>query len=186
MGLIIRNIFRAGDIGRIIYLHGILYAKEHGYDNSFESYVAVSLCEFAQQENSRERIWLIDGCDSLLGSIALCEISENEAQLRWFLVSPELRGQGVGKRLIHSLIVFAQQQKYKYISLWTVEGLHAAKNIYRSYGFTLKKEVTRYIWGEIRTEQLYTLHLNEFNKPNEYLDIMNKFNGHTPPTIIKT
>ena len=44
----IRNDFKAGDIGYIIYLHGQLYSKEYDYSTSFENYVAAGLSEFTE------------------------------------------------------------------------------------------------------------------------------------------
>jgi len=159
MDLIIRNELKVGDLGSIIYLHGILYAKEYGYDYTFEAYVAEPLGEFAKRANIRERIWIVEQNGKVLGSISLCEVSTNEAQLRWFLVSPELRGRGIGKRLLEALVNFAIEQNYKSISLWTVKGLDAAKTIYASFGFTLAEDVEHLIWGSIHTEQKYTLAL---------------------------
>lgn len=159
MDLNIRTELSVGDIGSIIYLHGILYAKEHGYDHTFEAYVAEPLGQFSKRSNTRERLWVVEHNEKVLGSIALCEVSQQEAQLRWFLISPELRGQGVGKKLITSLINFALDKNYQSISLWTVKGLDAAKNIYQSFGFVLSKEIEHVIWGSIQTEQEYTLQL---------------------------
>ncbi len=159
MDLQIRNELQVGDIGSIVYLHGFLYAKEHGYDYTFEAYVAEPLAQFAKRNNSRERIWIVEGDDKVLGSIAVCEVSKNEAQLRWFLVSPELRGQGIGKRLIQSLLDFAKDQGYESISLWTVKGLEAAKTIYTSFNFILTEEIEHNIWGGMHSEQKYFLEL---------------------------
>lgn len=153
--MLIRNALKIGDIGRITYLHGVLYAKEHGYDYTFEAYVAEPLGQFAKRSNARERIWIVEDNGEVLGSIALCEISAKEAQLRWFLISPELRGKGVGKKLLNSLINFAKEQSYEEISLWTVKGLEAAKNIYITFGFTLKEENEHIVWGSNHTEQKY-------------------------------
>lgn len=155
----IRNKLSVGDIGSIINLHGVLYAKEHGYDHTFEAYVAEPLAQFSKRTNKRERIWILEKDEKVLGSIALCEVSRNEGQLRWFLMSPELRGRGIGKKLMESLIDFAQEQNYQFISLWTVKGLEAAKNLYLSFGFTLSREVEHIVWGGNHTEQEYTLAL---------------------------
>jgi len=160
MDLQIRDELQVGDIGSIIYLHGFLYAKEHDYDYTFEAYVAEPLAQFAKRNNPRESIWIVEGDDKVLGSIALCEVSKSEAQLRWFLVSPELRGRGIGKRLIQSLLNFAIDQGYESISLWTVKGLEAAKNIYTSFNFILTEEIEHNIWGGIHSEQKYFLELN--------------------------
>jgi len=164
MNTFIRNSLEVGDVGSIVYLHGILYAKEYGYDHTFEAYVAESLGAFAKRSNLRERIWIVEKNKEVLGSIALCEVSSTEAQLRWFLVSPKLRGQGLGKRLISELLDFAKENSYQTISLWTVKGLEAAKNLYLSSGFTFVKEVEHSVWGSIHTEQQYTIELNAFNK----------------------
>jgi len=159
MTSIIRNELQVGDIGTIIYLHGALYAKEYGYDHTFEAYVAEPLGQFAKRKNTRERVWVVEQNGKVLGSIALCEVSKDEAQLRWFLISPELRGQGMGRRLIALLLEFAVEQGYQSISLWTVKGLDAAKHIYQSFDFILSKEIEHFVWGSRHTEQEYTLEL---------------------------
>jgi GNAT superfamily N-acetyltransferase len=97
----IRHELRPGDIGYLIYLHGNLYAKEYGYDQTFEVYVAHGLVEFVKSFNPyRDRIWLAVADGRIIGSVAIVRTSKVEAQLRWYLVHPDYRGRGLGRSLM--------------------------------------------------------------------------------------
>ncbi|MEH6571488.1 MAG: GNAT family N-acetyltransferase [Halioglobus sp.] len=160
MDIKIRSDLRVGDIGYITYLHGILYAREYNYDHTFEAYVAEPLSQFARRSNPRERIWIVENNSEVLGSIAICESSATEAQLRWFLLSPSLRGEGIGKKLIDLALEFSRSQHYESVSLWTVKGLEAAKALYLSFGFSLEQDIEHEVWGALHTEQKYTKSLS--------------------------
>jgi len=99
-GAAVRHEQRPGDIGEIIRLHGILYAREHGYSLDFEAYVAKTFAGYAWPLSARERLWIVETANGLRGSIAIVLASDTEAQLRWLLLHPELRGHGLGKRLV--------------------------------------------------------------------------------------
>ena len=155
----IRHEFKPGDAGRLIELHGLLYAREYGFDHTFEAYVAKPLAEFMLHGSSRERIWLVD-CDGILaGSIAIVEHSKAEAQLRWFLLSPDLRGKGLGSKLMEEAIAFCREQRYEKVILWTVNSLVAAAKVYQKAGFIMTEQNTHTIWGCLLTEQRYDLEL---------------------------
>src|SRR5438105_10043658 len=94
----LRTALRPGDLGRIILLHGTVYARECGFDHTFEAYVAGPLADFARAPSSRERLWMAERDDALVGCIAIVAASAETAQLRWFLVDPGARGAGLGKR----------------------------------------------------------------------------------------
>jgi len=155
----IRTYLKPGDIGYITYLHGILYAKEYGWDHTFEAYVAGPLSEFAKSHNPGERIWIVEVADKICGSIALTQIGTDIAQLRWFLLDPCLRGKGIGKKLINLLLDFAKEENYQFIELWTVRGLEAAVALYRKFGFELTEEKSSNLWGTTVIEQKYLLSL---------------------------
>ena len=155
----IRNQLKPGDIGYITYLHGILYAQEYGWDYTFETYVAVPLAEFAKAPSERERIWIVEKDGQVAGSIAIVEASEKEAQLRWMLLTPELRGLGLGRRLVQEALEFCRDQGYRSVFLWTVSLLIPATRLYQSVGFQLTEQKTHRIWGADLTEQRYDLAL---------------------------
>lgn len=67
----IRTDLKPGDIGYLIYLHGVVYANEYGWDNTFEAYVAAPLSEFAKSHTDRERIWIVEREGIVAGSIAI-------------------------------------------------------------------------------------------------------------------
>ena len=155
----IRHKFRPGDVGRLIELHGLLYSQEYGFDHTFEGYVAKPLSEFVLHATDREKIWLVDAEGLLMGSLAIVEHSETEAQLRWFLLHPSLRGKGLGRRLMEESVDFCRSCGYKKIFLWTVNLLVAAGHVYARAGFRVVEEHTHQIWGCLLTEQRYDLEL---------------------------
>ena len=158
-GVTIRHALRPGDIGDIVGLHGRLYAAEQGWDHTFEAYVAGPLAEFALAPGERERIWLVDRDGSLAGSIAIVQASQREAQLRWLLLHPDLRGLGLGGRLVREAISFCRECGYASVFLWTVSALVAAARLYEACGFWVTEEHTRMLWGATVTEQRYELAL---------------------------
>src|SRR4051794_8934419 len=96
----LRTDLRPGDVGAVISLHGILYAREHGFDATFEAYVAGPLAELVRSGTPRERLWLAERDARLVGCIGIVTSGPTTAQLRWFLVDPSVRGAGLGKRLL--------------------------------------------------------------------------------------
>ncbi len=156
---LIRTELRPGDIGYLVYLHGMLYAKECGWDHTFEAYVAGPLSEFAKTSGPRNRIWIVERSEEVAGSIAIVELEHNVAQLRWFLLHPCLRGMGLGKRLLSEAVSFCRTSGYSSVQLWTVSTLTAAAHLYGAAGFIIAEERTRPLWGKILTEQRYELRL---------------------------
>ncbi|MBW3696033.1 GNAT family N-acetyltransferase [Vibrio sp. T187] len=153
--MIITNTLVPGDLGDVVRQHGLIYSKEYGYDATFEAYVAEPLAQFVQRQNSRERIWVAKSDNTLIGSICICEVSQSEAQLRWFSVSPEARGKGLGKTLIDNALTFCIATGYSKVVLWTVDGLAASKALYVKNGFELVVERELELWGKVQLEQCY-------------------------------
>ena len=154
----VRYDLQPGDIGNIVYLHAVVYAKEYGFDNSFEGYVAAGLAEFAQSFNpNKDRLWIAEIEGKIIGSIGVYGRSESEAQLRWFLVHQRYRGLGLGKSLFQEALQFCKNCEFKTIFLWTFKGLDAANYLYKSAGFEKTEEITHEIWGQTLTEERYDL-----------------------------
>lgn len=158
-GVAVRHEPQPGDIGYLLYLHGHLYAQEFGWDYTFEAGMASSLATFATNLSERDRLWLVDYQGRLAGSSAVDEKSESEAELRWVLLHPDLRGKGIGRLLVEEAIEFCRAKGYKTVRLWTAEVLKAAKRIYESAGFELTEEQEETRWSQTVTMQHYELKL---------------------------
>jgi len=129
---------RAGDMGWVVQSHGSLYAREYGFDSSFESLVAEISAKFlASFDASRERCWIAELDGAQVGSVFLVRHTDDVAKLRLLLVDPAGRGQGLGQRLVAECLSFARQCGYRRITLWTQSILVAARRIYQDAGFVL-------------------------------------------------
>jgi len=155
----LRTDLRPGDIGCVVRLHGVVYARECGFDPTFEAHVAGPLAAFARAGSARERLWLAERHGQIVGCIAIVAASPRVAQLRWFLVDPSARGTGVGRRLLLEAVAFCQACGYRSIMLWTVSGLAAAAHLYQSAGFRKVAEKPGRKWGVAVIEEQYRLTL---------------------------
>jgi len=129
---------RPGDMGWIAQSQGACYAREYGWDSSFEALVAEIVATFIKSfDASRERCWIAEIDGTPVGSVMLVRHDDDVAKLRLLLVEPAGRGQGLGKRLVGECIAFARACGYRKITLWTQSILTAARKIYQDAGFVL-------------------------------------------------
>lgn len=155
----LRNNIGPGDLGEIVRLHGVSYAREYGFDETFEAYVAGPIAEFVLRRADRERIWIAEQGDQIAGCIAIVAASPTEAQLRWFLVDSVARGRGLGRRLLHEALDYCRSCAYESVFLWTVDLLKSAARLYREHGFERVEQRPGRCWGVELIEERYVLNL---------------------------
>ena len=158
----IRTALQPGDIGMITHLHGVLYAREHGLDATFEPYVALPLSQFVLAGPDAGRLWIAEQDGQIAGSLAIVRTSGPlEAQLRWFLIAPSSRGTGLGRRLMELALAYCQECGFARVFLWSFDGLDAALHLYRAYGFAETERVATTLWGRDLTEVRMDLVLDD-------------------------
>src|SRR5215207_3246628 len=158
----IRRELLPGDLGEMAALHGGLYAEEWGHDASFEAMVAAGLAEAGARgwPGPGEGVWIVEEGDRMVGCLGLTDEGAGEARLRWFVLEPGLRGQGLGRKLLDELFAEVERARYVRVALETFSDLEAAAHLYRDRGFELVWEDTRPRWGRPAvTYQRYELEL---------------------------
>ncbi len=129
-----------GDVGWIVHRHGELYAREYGWDGSFEALAAEVGADFLRHyDPARERCWIAEVDGRRAGSVMLIQDREHAdaARLRVLLVEPDARGLGIGRRLVRECTRFSRATGYARILLWTSTLLIAARRIYEEEGYRL-------------------------------------------------
>jgi len=151
--------YRAGMIGRIAEMHGTYYYENYNFGPFFEGKVATNLAEFSNRlYKDSNNIWLAIKNNKIVGSVAIDgeDLGNNEAHLRWFILSDDCRGQGIGKKLLKEAMNFCDQKQFSAVQLWTFSGLSAARKLYETFGFKLTNEWEGDQWGKTMLEQQFT------------------------------
>ncbi|MBB5954101.1 DNA-binding MarR family transcriptional regulator/GNAT superfamily N-acetyltransferase [Saccharothrix tamanrassetensis] len=151
---------RPGDLGWVVHRHGVRYAEEYGYDETFEALVARVVAEYVERHDpAREAAWIAEVDGEPVGSIFCVRADERTAQLRLLLVEPSARGLGIGKRLVEECVRFATRVGYRRMALATVSEVDVARGIYRRAGFEPVASVPTRKWGKDVVEETWAKEL---------------------------
>lgn len=140
---------QAGDWGWLIQQHGLIYAREYGWNHQFEALVADIVAQVVRNfQPDVERCWVAELDGQKVGSITLVRKTDEQAQLRLLILTPEARGLGLGSRLVDECLAFARAVGYRSVMLWTNSCLTAARSMYAKRGFVLTHSEPYHDFGQ--------------------------------------
>ncbi|HXW46081.1 MAG TPA: GNAT family N-acetyltransferase [Streptosporangiaceae bacterium] len=158
--VVIREATAPGDLGWMIMAHGELYAREYGWDASFEALVARIMADYANSADpGRARAWIAEVDGRRAGCVMCCPEDDTTAELHTLLVEPWARGRRLGAMLVDRCLEFARTTGFARMRLWTNDPLVAARRIYLSRGFTLVSQQPHRSFGADLIGQYYELDL---------------------------
>jgi uncharacterized protein YhfF/RimJ/RimL family protein N-acetyltransferase len=150
-----------GAIGAVATLHAGYYGPQHGFGAYFEAKVAREFSEFvARFDPARDGLWLAVDRGRVLGAVVVdgsepASRAHGHAHLRWFILADELRGHGLGRRLLDHAMAYCRDRRAPLVYLNTFAGLDAARALYERAGFRLVQEVEAQTWGRSMREQRF-------------------------------
>jgi molybdopterin-guanine dinucleotide biosynthesis protein A/GNAT superfamily N-acetyltransferase len=115
--------------------------------SGFRTLVADTLGEFGFETDAEldpdlsdptavfEATWVAVVEDRVVGSVALRRLGPHELELKRMYLRPDLRGRGVGRRLLETALGWARERDIRTIGLDTTERMEAARHLYERYGF---------------------------------------------------
>lgn len=160
MSDVILRLFTATDADWLAEQHGLLYARDEGFDDTFAPLVAGILADFlAGHDPACERGWIAEQDGQRLGSVFCVSAGGQTAKLRLFLLTPKARGKGLGKRLLATCTAFARTTGYRDMRLWTHASHKAACALYAAAGWQLLDSKSVHSFGVDLVEQTWTLTL---------------------------
>ncbi|MDH2414565.1 GNAT family N-acetyltransferase [Nocardioides sp. CER19] len=160
MSTTIRTLGAPGDLGWVVMAHGEVYAREYGWDATFEALVLEIVAEFvAKRDRAGVEAWIAEVDGERAGTVFCMPGDDGEAKLRILLVDPRFRGHGVGRLLVDNCLAFARGAGYRRVVLWTNSVLVSARRIYETAGFGLVEEDPHHSFGHDLVGQTWALDL---------------------------
>jgi GNAT superfamily N-acetyltransferase len=161
-GISIHHTFEPGDLGRLIWIHGVQNHQDYRFNAVHEAYCAKIAADFMlASANDRSKVWLAKQKESVVGSVFIFEQPGNQAQLRLLFVDASVRGCGLGRWLVEESVRYCRTASFRSVFLWTVEGLDRAISIYSSLGFKETEVKKSLAWGKESVELRYELVLGD-------------------------
>lgn len=158
--------YRPGALAAIVQLHMNYYHEHWQFGLHFETKIASELAEFLSRMDNQSDLIVTaykSGGEQLIGSIIIDAVHADSkgAHLRWFIVDPQLAGQGLGRQLIDLAIQHCDNKAFAQVYLTTFRGLDAARSLYESLGFRLDDESNVDQWQGGVVEQRFIRKLPE-------------------------
>ena len=149
-----------GDVGRVLYLHGMCYGYENNFGTRLEAHVARDLAELDNPTRaSRSELWVAEADGNLVGSLGILDRGRDTAQLHWLLVKQNYRGRGIAKQLVNTAIDFCRRHGFRRIRLETTEALTAARRLYQDQGFKRVSSEEKTTYGPAAVVETWQLEL---------------------------
>jgi len=152
-----------GDMGWVIFRNAVVYWDEYRWDERYEALVAKICADFVNNfDPKRERCWIAEMDGERVGSVFLVKgDDEKTSKLRLLIVEPQVRGLGLGSKLVDECIRFARRSGYEKMTLWTNSVLLAARHIYEKAGFRVVKKEKHHSFGQDLVGETWKLKLND-------------------------
>lgn len=152
--------FAPQDRDWVVAAHAALYAEGEGFDDTFGPLVAGIVDDFvADHDPQVEAGWIAWEGDQRRGSIFCVRLDDRTSKLRLFLLTPDARGKGMGRRMLATCMGFARQSGYAQMKLWTHESHRAAGALYAKTGWTLMSSEPVVSFGQALVEQHWEITL---------------------------
>lgn len=152
--------FTQSDIEYVISRHKTLYYAERHLSRTFSAYVDEIVYHFVHNFNSKTDCLKILECNGVpAGSIAIAKADDSTAQLRFFMLEPEMRQRGYGNRLMNMALDFCKEKGYKKVFLLTITAQVIARHVYETHGFYRAASYDKSEWGHGVIEERWELDL---------------------------
>ena len=153
--------FREPDIDFVISGQLALYAAEYGFTSDiWNAYLTGGVNDFIRQfDSGRDCMYIAEHNRVPCGCIAITHADDATAQLRFYFIEKELRGNGAGRKLIDLAIGFCRDAGYERVFLWTFSTLDAARHLYAGRGFRITDTQVNDEWGAPVLEEKWELEL---------------------------
>lgn len=128
--------FKPSDIDYIISRHKTLYYAERHLSETFFAYVDQIVYEFVDSYHPETDCLKILVCNEIPAeSIAIKRLDDQLAQLRFFMLEPEMRQRGYGNQLMDLALSFCREKGYRQVCLYTITAQVIARHIYETHAF---------------------------------------------------
>ncbi len=152
--------FTLGDIEYVVSRHKTLYYAERHLSEVFSEYVDRIVSDFVENFDPGRDCLNILECNGVpAGSMGAAHVDGDTAQLRFFMLEPELRRCGYGNMLFERTLDFCREKGYRCVFLLTITAQTVARRVFVSHGFALTWSRDKSEWGEGIVEERWDMRL---------------------------
>lgn len=151
---------RPGDVAEVVARQARFYAEAYGFDERFEALIARVGADFLDGFDPRRDASFIAEVDGrIVGAVFVTRKDDDVAKLRLLHVESEMRGRGIGGRLVDACVRFARERGYRVLMLWTNHVLVEARRLYERAGFVKVGEEPHTMFGPPMIGETWDLRL---------------------------